>query len=340
MEYQNTGFSRRPSPPEPSWPTVIATTLRLWLERHPLPGRRWTWGRLAVLLTVLSCAVAAGVAGVAIGRTTTPSSAARSAVTSRAVTPRAATAGTAPAGALGPAIAVRDQAAKWIARQLAPSAIVACDPAMCAALEARGLLASSLLVLDTAAADPLGSDVVVATPAVRSQFGGRLASVYAPAVIARFGSGAAQIEIRAIAPSGAAAYESALAADRLARVKAGRELLGNAHLAVSSAAKAALRSGDVDPRLLITLAALAAQQPLRVLAFDDPSPGVPAAPFRGAELAPVHTGAQAKTILQAMLSFVEAQRPPFVPLRASIDRDAQVSFEYAAPSPLGELNTP
>jgi hypothetical protein len=36
MENRDTGLPRHPPRPEPSWPTVIATTLRLWLERHPL----------------------------------------------------------------------------------------------------------------------------------------------------------------------------------------------------------------------------------------------------------------------------------------------------------------
>jgi hypothetical protein len=67
---------------------------------------------------------------------------------------------------------------------------------------------------------------------------------------------------------------------------------------------------------------------------------VPAAPFRGAELAPQHAGAKAKASLQSMLSFLDAQRAPFLPLLASVDRNTDVSFEYAAPSPLGELNTP
>ena len=94
-------------------------------------------------------------------------------------------------------------------------------------------------MLGAAAADPLGSDVVMATQAVRDEFGGRLADVYAPAVIASFGAGAAAIDVRAIAPSGAAAYKSALAADRLARIAAGRQLLGNSHITVSPAARAA-----------------------------------------------------------------------------------------------------
>lgn len=270
----------------------------------------------------------------AIGRTAAPSPAASAAA------PRLTTQALAPAGALGVSIATRDQAAKWIARQVAPGAIVACDPAMCAALQATGLPAAMLLVLGTAAADPLGSDVVVATPALRNQFGGRLASVYAPAVIASFGSGDGRIDVRAIAPSGAAAYESALAADRAARIAAGRQLLGNAHIAVSSAARAALRAGDVDSRLLLMLAALAAQQPLRIIAFGDPSPGAPAAPLRGVKLAPAQAGNKAAARVRSMLSFLDTQRAPFLLLHASVDHGTDVSFDYAAPSPLGELGTP
>ena len=334
MEHYNTGSAGRPSRPEPSWPTVIATTVRLWLERHPVPGGGVTRRRIGVLVVVLVSALAAGVVGVVIGRTATSSSALGTSAQ------RLTTAGSGSSVALRASIATRAQAAKWIAQQVASSAIVACDPAMCAALQADGLPPARLLVLGTAAADPLGSDVVVATPALRNQFGGRLASVYAPAVIASFGSGAGQIDVRAIAPSGAGAYESALAADRLARIAAGRQLLRNSHILVSSGARVALRSGDVDPRLLITLAALAAQQPLRILAFSDTSPGASSAPLRAAKLALAHAGVRARARMQSVLSFLEAQRAPFRPLHASVDHNNDVSFEYAAPSPLGELGTP
>jgi Sortase domain len=36
MEYRDTVPPGRTPRPEPSWPTVIATTVRLWLERHPV----------------------------------------------------------------------------------------------------------------------------------------------------------------------------------------------------------------------------------------------------------------------------------------------------------------
>jgi len=243
--------------------------------------------------------------------------------------------------ALLAAAATRDQAAAWIAGQVAADAIVACDPAMCAALQAAGLPTGRLIVLGASAADPLGSDVIAATAAVRSQFGARLESVYAPLIIASFGSGAGRIDIRAVAPDGAAAYQAALTADLRARITAGRELAGNRRVSVSAAARAALDAGRVDPRLLLTLATLAHGQPLRIVAFGDPSPGAsPAVPFRSAEITVAGRGDGTSARLRSLLSFVDAQRPPYLPAHAGIGGGSVLTVEYAAPSPLGLLSGP
>lgn len=58
---------------------------------------------------------------------------------------------------------------------------------MCAALAQHGVPPGNLLLLGPGAGDPLGSDVVVETAAVRGLFGRRLAAVYAPEVLASFG---------------------------------------------------------------------------------------------------------------------------------------------------------
>src|SRR5580698_10472947 len=73
MEYHGTRLSARARRPEPSWPTVIATTLRLWLERHPLLGKRGPNRKRALALAVAAVALGAGVAGVVIGHATTSS---------------------------------------------------------------------------------------------------------------------------------------------------------------------------------------------------------------------------------------------------------------------------
>jgi hypothetical protein len=317
---------------EPSWPTVIATTIRLWVGRHPVAGLKITGWRLLALVACAVLAVSAAVAVAAVMVGTTTASPARPHA-------QAASAGSQISVSLQAATAARTTAARWIAGQVSPSAIVACDPAMCAALQAGGVAAGRLLVLGTSASDPLGSDLVVATPALRSQFGARLASVYAPVVIASFGSGSARIDIRAVAADGTAAYDSALAADRSARIAAGEQLIGNHRIAMTAAAATVLRAGQVDPRLLAMLAALAAQQPLRVLAFGDPSPGASTAiPLRSVELAPAMAGTQAAARLRIMLSFLQAQRSPFLPATAALVHQSALSVEYAAPSPLGLLS--
>jgi hypothetical protein len=313
--------------PEPSWPTVIATTVRLWVSRHPVSRLKVTGWHLLAFLCCAVIGVSAAVTAVALGTTAAKPTAPPS---------RASTAGPPISVSLQAATTTRSTAAQWIAGQVSPSAIVACDPAMCAALQASGVAAGRLLVLATSASDPLGSDLVVATPALRSQFGARLASVYAPAIIASFGSGANRIDIRAVAADGTAAYDSALTADRTARIAAGEQLIGNSNITMTAAAQAVLQAGQVDPRLLAMLAALAAQQPLRILAFGDPSPGSSAAiPLRSVELAPATAGTNAAARLRIMLSFVQAQRSPFLPMTAALVHQSALSVEYAAPSPLG-----
>jgi hypothetical protein len=324
MEYHGTRLPTAARRSEPSWPSVIATTLRLWFERHPIFGRKGTRGhRVAVLAAVGAVVLGIGVAGAIVGHVATSA-------------PVSAPPGAGSAGALGTSATTREETANWIAAQVAASAVVACDPGMCAALQADGLPAARLLVLGTAAADPLGSDVIVATAAVRNEFGSRLESVYAPAVIASFGSGAGRIDVRVTAPDGAAAYESAAAADRRGRVSAGAQLLRNSRITVARSARAALSTGDVDPRLLVLLAALAVQQPVRINAFSDPSPGAnQSVPLRGVQIAPPGPSAQAESSLRSMLSFIDAQQQPFLPLRASFAGTSALTVEYAAPSPLG-----
>jgi hypothetical protein len=238
------------------------------------------------------------------------------------------------------ASAIRSRAAAWVARQVSPDAIVACDPDMCSALLAQRIAPGNLLELRGGAPDPLGSDVLVATAAVRSQFGARLASVYAPTVLASFGSGRLRIDVRAVAPDGAAAYRAGLASDLTARREAGRQLLGNPHVRVSTAARSELQAGQVDPRLLTTLAALAAEEPVQVGAFGDSGPRASAGvPLRSAVITVV--GRADPAALRDMLTFVRAQRPPYLAVRSLIEPGVAgasvLSIQFAAPSPVGLL---
>jgi hypothetical protein len=231
------------------------------------------------------------------------------------------------------AAAVRAQAAGWAASQVSRGVIMACDPAMCAALAQHGVAAGDLLVLGPGTPDPLGSDVVLATAAVRGMFGVRLTSVYAPDVLASFGAGQARIDIRAVAPDGTAAYQVALAADLRDRRLAGAQLLRDPRITFSPSARTQLAAGQVDARLLTTLDTLAASEPVRINAFLDSGPGAsPGMPLRAAELTAVHGSAQ------NLLAFFRAQRSPYLAsVSAGPGHGSMLTVEFAAPAPLGLL---
>jgi hypothetical protein len=242
----------------------------------------------------------------------------------------------------GQAAAVRSQAAVWVAQQVSQDAIVSCDRAMCAALQAHGVPAASLLALGPSAPDPLGSDVVMATAAIRSQFGARLVSVYAPVVLAQFGSGGLRIDVRAVAPDGAAAYRTALAADIAARRNGGRQLLRNPRLAIPAAARGQLATGQVDTRLLNTLSALAAAGRVRIVTLAGAARGASAGvPVRAAEVTAWPRARPAR--LRKMLAFVRQQRPPYRPARVLLTTTAAglpvLDIEFPAPSPMDLLGT-
>jgi hypothetical protein len=245
----------------------------------------------------------------------------------------------------GGAAATRNTAAAWVAAEVSRAAIVSCDPAMCRMLRADKVPVSNLLELGPGTADPLRSDIVVATTDVRSQFGARLSSVYAPAVIASFGSGDGQIDIRVIAQHGAAAYAAALSADVYARKVSGAQLVRSKRIAISATARSQLTAGQVDSRLLITIASLAALHPVYVVAFSDSGPGVGAgSPLRAAELVgadnPTRTANSAS--IKSMIAFLRTQHAPYLAARAEVARASGgktvLRVEFAAPSPLGLLS--
>jgi hypothetical protein len=112
-----------------------------------------------------------------------------------------------------------------------------------------------------------------------------LAARYAPGVLAGFGAGPERIEVRAVAAGGAHTYRAGLASDLAGRRAAGHQLLRNPSVGAAATARAELAAGRVDSRLLITLATMAAAEPVRVLSFGDSGPAAgPGVPLRAAEI--------------------------------------------------------
>jgi hypothetical protein len=361
---------------EPSWGHVVATTVSLWLSRR-MPGaradRRRRGGlrrpsrhlshraarglRLATVALALA-AVAVTVlrftgtsASTATARSSSPGRihpARAAAVQAQAARAQAARAQAARAQAAR-AQAARAQAAVWIAGQVSSDEIIACDPAMCAALQAHGAAAGRLRPVGPATTGTTGltglpdAGVIVASPSIRGRFGSRL-SDYAPALLASFGSGASLIDVRAVFAGGVSAYDSAVKADAAARKSAAAQLLRSRRIMVSPQGAAQLRAGEVDSRLLVMLAALASLQPLRVVAFGDAPPGVqvPTAGLPLRQVTITSAGGRGGTAaLAPVLAMVRAQRATYQPAFASIVEEAggqsELVIEFAAPSPLGLL---
>jgi hypothetical protein len=311
---------------EPSWTKVLGTTVQLWLARRPLRHRVL----FAFLVTLV--VFAGGGLTVALIRHSSPGGAAGG---------NGSASGTAGLASLQAAEAARQSAATWVSAQVSHGTMVSCDPAMCAALEARGFPVGDLMTLGPGSGDPLGSAVIVATAAVRSQFGNRLTTVYAPTVIASFGSGSAQIDVRAYAAGGAAAYLAALRADQASRQHIGRLLVSNSRVSATPAARRQLDGGQVDSRLLISIGTLSHQGPVAIVGFGDSGPRAGAdVPLRAVEFA---SPPRAKSgYLQSTLALLRAQQPPYLASSVTLTRLADgrrvIQVIFDAPSPLGLLS--
>ena len=240
--------------------------------------------------------------------------------------------------------AARNQAASWVARQVSRDAVVSCDRVMCAALTAHGFPSRNLLVLGPTSNYPVSSAVVVETAAVQELFGSSLATAWAPALLASFGSGSAAVAVRVIAPHGAAAYRIKLNADLANRKNAGAGLLNDQQITVPVLASAQLSGGQVDSRLLLALADLAARHPIRIVQFGNDGPRASAdIPLRFVDLAenvPAADLARAAYVrsVRAYLSSVNASfRPAAMTTVLLANGQAVLRVEVAAPSPLGVL---
>jgi hypothetical protein len=238
----------------------------------------------------------------------------------------------------------RNDAARWVAGQVSPSASVSCDPLMCRELRASGFPAGRLLELRSGADSPLGSSVIVATARIRSDFGGRLTAVYAPQVLARFGSGDARVAVRVIAPDGPAAYRRAFFTDLALRKQSGTELLTSNRIAAAPMAFRRVEAGQVDSRLLIAMTELEVQEPLEILAFDDSGPeAAPDIPLRAVTLRPLPLArCSSSGSGPSLIKDLHQMPPQFHPQQAGIVRRlpggcAEIRIEFPAPSPLGLL---
>ena len=127
-----------------------------------------------------------------------------------------------------------------------------------------------------------------------------------------------------------------------ARTQAGGQLLANRRLSEAPAARRELAGGQVDTRLLTTIAALANGRRLRILQFGAAGPGAdPRVPRPSAEIAAAGPG-PARAELSAVAAFLRAQRSPYLATGISVTRLASgqlvLRVAFGEPGPLGLLS--
>jgi hypothetical protein len=239
---------------------------------------------------------------------------------------------------------IRGQAVTWVTSQVGRDIDIGCDSVVCSDLAQHGFPAGDLTTISPTAPDPYGSQLVIATADIRSQFGSKLATIYAPEVIASFGTGTSRIDIRVLIEGGATAFRTALAKDLQARKSSGAQLLHNSKIVESAAAAQALGQGLVDERLLTAIAFLAAQQPLSIIGFGGSAPGAGSGvPLRYVYLAESDATARESSAayLKALIAGARGLRPPYVPLSVATTPGPGgqnvLRVEFAAPSPLNLL---
>lgn len=327
------GVGKRRPAAEPSLVRVLGTTLRLWLRRRVLrvpdgaPAGVIRWAALAAVVLVVLGAASGGLAA-GLARSSSPPP-----------RPRHHQSVPAPNPVQTLTTANEQAAAAWVVAQAAASSSVVCDPTMCGYLQADGLTVSRQVLVAPGASLPPGAGiVVVATPTVRGQFAAALAS-RALDVIASFGTGQAEVQVRVTTTATAAKYLAAARRELAADAKTGRVLAANPRLHLSRTARRQLVSGYVDPRLLVVLGRLLVAQQLYVPSFGAPGPGGSWPDLlrsvtvnrlvRG-------TGKHRVNAAPALLRLLRAQHPPYRAslLEQSLPGGLTLTVQFAAPSPL------
>jgi hypothetical protein len=294
-------------------------------DSRPSGRTRWRWWAAAAAIAILLVAGSVGTARLLAQRGAAPKP------------PTSGPPGSSPG--LGPAAAARAKAVTWIVHQVSPASVVGCDPQVCADLATKGFV--SLDPIGSQSTDPLSASLVVATAPIRAQWGARLASVYAPVVIASFGSGNARIDIRWVFPGGTTRYREVQRQDMRTRRTHDALLLTNSQITFSATARKQLLSGDIDPRLPQLLAYMAHGHRLTVVGFGDQSPGGgPASLLRSVDLATAdpatRTGSAAYP--RWMQRFFRVQRAQYHLAWSHLIRSSTgqtvLNIGYDAPSPL------
>ena len=295
----------------------------------PAPSRRAS--ALATTRGRLAAAGAVGVVAVA--------------VVAAVVVGRGSPTGSEPASSAGARL---DQASVhavgWLVANTDRRVAVSADPAVAARLRAAGFSPNRLVPLDEVAGRSRG--LIVDTARLRSTEGDSATARTAFArsvVLARFGSGAQQADVREVLPArGGPATAARL---RQTRMVAADGLLTDVRLRLTPQAWAMLARGAADPRLMSVLADLVASHDVDVWALQRSRPEADAgAPARTALVSAVdgRPVAEAGAGLRDVLRTLRAESAPYRPHVSRVGHwhgRPVLRITYLAPSPL-QLGSP
>jgi hypothetical protein len=246
--------------------------------------------------------------------------------------------------------AAQAAAVKWVVNQVNPKTTVACDQATCAALVAQGYSPANLRKITSTSALS-DSGIVVVTPMASRLFGSSLATAWAPAALATFGSGSSEVSVRITAPAGpqgAAKWENQARKDQAERKisEAALQDLQAKTITVSGPAQQDLQAGRIDGRLMEAIADAASAQPIDIIEFGNAGMGASAeVPLRYADLAVSNPAATMGTqaYIQALRTGMNAgpgPRPDRTGLLTLPGGQKVLRIEFLAPSPFGVLTNP
>jgi hypothetical protein len=232
--------------------------------------------------------------------------------------------------------AVRDEAAAWVSQQVSFAAKVGCDRTMCTSLSQAGFPSGQLVVLGATSPGLPSAQVMVVTPAIRSMFGSSIDTADAPAVLASFGTGAAQIDVRITAPNGVVAYRAELSEDQQQQKETDATLVGVPGITVSPTARRQLNDGLVDSRLVLAIAQVASTYSVTLVDFGNVGTGgSPGVALRYADIAENLPASQLQGLRASLARLTGDIRPARTQDVTLASGQTVLRVEFTAPSPLG-----
>jgi len=161
-------------------------------------------------------------------------------------------------------------------------------------------------------------------------------------LLASFGTGVDALGLRLVVAD-PAAFAQAQVSDEASRRRFGTALASNPNLTLDASAAAALRSGSVDPRLMVSLATASASVRLAIPEFTRTAGDLEQGNVHRAATLTDITDLDARgangtssLALRWLAQFFQSQLPPYQPLYVH-EGDNGLTVGYAVPSPLGLL---